>query len=308
MNNLLLLFFVLAATSCHNKPQPATPVSKQDSIIPAMDTVTGGYTDQVRREDSLEKVRLCDSLTSIKPVAVFVDDKQGNRFDKMVARIIDTNGVVTKKAVFTDTIIDTYSKEGAVVSERCIIKTKGYVVTFYYRNVMSDDRQLKIYINGRELKPGRDIDTIGSIFCFDRISIAAEGCAVLRFGDKEYLLLVGEMWGCNGLACGLSYYMLYDPAIKKAMLLQQFRSDFYYGYDAVAQTPVFIDMATNTDNPLCNNFLFAGKAYRFNRRGKIEPLLTKTGKQCFFDGYNNLKDSVFVTKALFPPNNRAIGQ
>jgi hypothetical protein len=295
MNKLLLLLFSLAAASCYNKPQPGNnTIGIQDTITPLTDTAIAPAYAQPGAADSLAR-HYRDSLDAIKPVAVFTFDKEGDPFDKLVARMIDTTGIVKQVGGFRDTTLITTTKNEKLIAERHIIKGKGYVVEVSQRDETPYGAK-KLFINGRAMRPGKEIDTSlsGTIYT-EVIDIDAAECAILRYGAREYLFLPGYIKNCNGMGCGVSFYILYDPLIKKAMLLQQFRTSFLDGYDVAGQTPVFIDMEQDIDNYSRN----AGKVYRFNHQGRIEKVLNRAGRSYFFEGYWK-NDSVVVTRALFP--------
>lgn len=107
------------------------------------------------------------------------------------------------------------------------------------------------------------------------------------------------------MGCGASYSLLYDPAIKKAMILQQFRCDFIKGYDKKNNTPVFINMNAfheQSDDYRC--YLTSGKVYRFTQTGKVKPVRDKAGKQIEFTAYSkNVDSAVHVIKGNFAISN-----
>lgn len=125
------------------------------------------------------------------------------------------------------------------------------------------------------------------------IAIDPESCFLMKFGTKEYLLLNGYIEMCTGMACGVSFYLLYDPVIKNAMLLEQFRCDLIAGYDRKQNTPILINMNSfheQSDEYLC--YITSGRVYRFTQAGKAKPAVTdKAGKPIEFTVYTRTLDS-----------------
>jgi hypothetical protein len=121
----------------------------------------------------------------------------------------------------------------------------------------------------------------------------------------EYLLLVGGTERCNGMGCGTRFYLLYDPVIKKAMIMQQFRSDLIAGYDKKNKTPLFIDVANNyTQHGEYQCFLISGKVYQFNHAGKAKPVCDKAGKQIEFTAWSKDFDHrIHLIKGNFAAGN-----
>lgn len=297
----LLLCLILATIACNYKPQPVIANISTDTIIPAADTAFNPYTDADRIKDSLQFIHKRDSFLAIKPLAILTSKKE-DLIDKLIATVIDTNGVTRIPLSFSDTTITKYDKDDMPVSRRQILKNNRFFIEVFYRE---DDvyKPGKLFINGRPFRAGIEIDTsVSGSFYADNIEIDGEDCAILKFGAKEYLLLSGGMSNCNGSACGVKYYLLYDPVIRKAMLLQQFRGIFITGYDKKTNSPVFIDMYVSLEKePYFNVFKFAGKVYRFDHTGKIKRMMDASGKQHYFSGYSTYYyDSLIVVNGNWP--------
>ena len=160
----------------------------------------------------------------------------------------------------------------------------------------------KISINGRELRPGIGIDTsLHYDDFFYHFGLAEDACAIMKFGAKEYLFLTGYISQCNGSGCGISFYMLYDPVVKKAMLLKQFRSEFIAGYDKKNNTPLFIDMEERDEfNYLYQCFINSDKVYRLDGRCNIKPVTDSKGEQLHFTAF--FTDSGIDTVKLIAGN------
>jgi hypothetical protein len=295
---------VTTALACRPKKQPAVSVVKNDTTRVALDTVipNTGW-DPVK--DSIHTKRQRDSFYAILPIKVFGTDEKGDAYKKMIAAMIDTGGISKTPLTFSDTSIYAYDKDQIPVKRRYIYRNKRFVVEVYDRNLYYGPKEL--YINGRKLKAGREIDTsLSGTFYIDNIDLNPHEFAIFKFGNKEYLYLSGNIEKCNGSGCGVSYYILYDPVIRKGMLLQQFRSEFIVGFDSKANTPVFLNMLEGPSgyNTMCDCFLYSASLYRFNRSGKIQAVKNNTGKQYYFDGYyKNESDSIFLIEGNLPDRN-----
>lgn len=281
------IFLLLAFMACKQKHQQAAAIAKTDTITPVMDTVIAPYTAADHLQDSLEWRHTLDSFYAIKPQAIFITDNKTEAFRKLIAAAFDTSGVAITPIKFSDTLITTYDREQNPVSERHIYKSKRFTVEVADRNV-NEFAPKKILVNGQKLRPGIEMDT--SLFYeeyFNLFELDAWDCAIMKFGNKEYLFLRGGIEKCNGNACGVNYYILYDPAIKKALLLQQYRSDFIAGYDQKNKTPLFLDIrGANEYNNLFQCFMMDGKAYRLNSNCKAKPVTDQAGKQLHFTAYS----------------------
>ena len=90
------------------------------------------------------------------------------------------------------------------------------------------------------------------------------------------------------------------------MAIAQFRlREFRIGYDKVNQAPVFM-MMDDTELALPGYaFDQEGKAYIFNRAGKVVPAIDKKGKQYYLKAYARDRnyDTLYVLEGNFPSNN-----
>jgi hypothetical protein len=255
----LLICLLISFTACKHKAQ-RVPVSAIpiDSLAAVTDTVINPYTPADQIKDSLQRIHELDSFNAIKPQAIFISNEKTNAFRKMIATAIDTTGVIVIPTLFSDTTIIKYDKDQNPVSSRQICKNNRFTIILFDQDFNSN-KPRKLFINDRELRAGIEIDTtVSGTFYENNIEINGRDCALLQFGTKEYLLITGSIQNCTGTACGVSFYFLYDPVIKKAMLLQQFRCEFIAGFDKRYNTPVFIDMIENTEyNYLFQCFMFS---------------------------------------------------
>jgi len=300
MKHTLLVCLVMVATACKQKSQPIPANNPKDSTIFVMDTVTGGSLNKEYIEDSLLQVHKRDSFYAIKPITTFISDAKGDAYKKLIATIIDTNGVTRIPLKFTDTTISKFDRNNGPFCIRDIYKNNRFVV-----EVLSPDEEhgpRRLFINGHELRAGIEIDTSisGSAYT-DDIDFSLEEFALLKFGEKEYLFLAGNIYHCNGMGCGVVYYILYDPATRKAMLLKQFRTEFITGYDKATHSPVFIDVGDEGWRfvNLYKGFIYSGKAYRLDHTMKIKRALNNAGKQYHFTAYSrNGGDTIVLIKGI----------
>lgn len=295
---LLLLAFI----ACKQKHKPAASIAKTDTIIPLTDTAITPYTQADLLRDSLEWQHKLDSFYAIKPIITYTYDTNHEALDKLIADVIDTTGVNTTPLTFSDTIIEKWNKKGDLTYHRQLLKNSRFTVELVDAG---PNNQREIIINGYTLRKGPVLDTsVSGAEDTDYIEIQSGQCALLKFGAKEYLLLTAGLEKCNGIGCGVRFYILYDPVIKKAMILQQFRSAFYAGFDKKNKTPVFIDMENYERNELYRCFLTAGNVYQFTHTGKVKPVLNKAGKQIEFTAWAKDPDSpLHVIKGNFARSN-----
>lgn len=291
-------------TACNSstKKQPADKsVSAIDSIIPAMDSTTGAVVYD-SKEDSIRTARELDSFYSIPPIRKFVWTGDVDAYDQLFALVIDTMGVTKVKEKFIDEEKFDYGKDSLPVNRRLFFTSNSYKIKVIIDD-MDDTR--RIFINGRELRSGKDLDTtlVGD-WWRSAFEIASDQIYTMKFGRKTYLLITGYVHMCNGKGCGIEYYLLYDPSKHKGMLLQQFRSDFIAGYDSKTQSPVFIDIENEGFSNSFYAYLLAGKCYRFDASGRVRKYTDAKGKQYYYSGYRSGNDDTLsVLEGHFPDNN-----
>lgn len=286
------ILLLLAFMACKQKNQPAAV-----TVQPLTDTAIGPYTEVDNLHNSRRIQHERDSFYAIQPQAVFITDKKSQALRKLIAATIDTSGVTITPIKFSDTTIRTYDKEENPVSERNIYKNKRFTIEVADRN-LNEFAPKKIFVNGQELRPGIEMDTTSYYDeYFYHFELNNEDCAIMKFGNKDYLFLTGGIGNCNGTACGVNFYILYDPVIRKAMVVEQFRSEFIAGYDQKKKTPLFIDMSgANEYDDLLQCFMMEGKAYRLDGNCKAKPVTDKAGKQLYFTAYS--KDDPDTVKLI----------
>jgi hypothetical protein len=298
MKWLLFLFLILLITSCGPKKTPVAdkPVATIDTAAIVLHDAV--QPDSSRIADSLIQLHNRDSLYAIKPIRIFTTDGKGDCYDKMIAATIDTLNASMNDGHFIDTFFNKYNKNGDLVSVRYVYKNKPFIIEVLDADPGNYDKR-KIFIDGAQLIPGKNMDV--SITDDYATSIYVNGANFLKFGNKEYLYVTGGISMCNGMGCGIFYYILYDPAIKKAMLIRQLRTDFVRGYDTNTESPVFIKMSEEGYDDELACFHYSGKAYRFDGTGKVKKLLDKKGNQYYFNGYSKADnyDSIFILSGNF---------
>ena len=308
MKITLLVCLVMATSACLHKPQPVIPNNTNDSIQPLVDSILfpNPYTETVRIKDSLQLAHERDSFMAIKPLTIFHSDEKGDALDKMIAAMIDTTGFIKTPLLLSDTTIYKYAKNHDLISSRQICKNTQFVIEIRSREIEPYGPR-RLYINGHELRPGIELDTSlsGSAYS-DNIEMETSYCTLMKFGAKEYLQLTTSINRCNGMGCGVRYYILYDPILRKGMLLEQFRSDFYTGYDKKTHSPVFIDLYQSWETqPYAGGIMFSGKIHRLNRSNHIQRMLDKTGKQFYFRAHSkNFDDTITIFEGNLPTRNQ----
>lgn len=289
MFKTLTIVLVLACVACKEKKQSVdASIAKTDTIIPATDTTATPYVVPDFLKDSLDWQHHMDSFYAIKPIISYSPDKNGDSYKKLIADVIDTTGVTTTPLAFSDTTIIKWNKRGdEIISEQQVLKNKRFTVEVFNLGNGSKNTPRKITINGNTLRKGIELDTSLSGEQYETlITIDHTACSLLTCGTKEYLLLSGHIERCNGMSCGVSYYLLYDPAINKGMVLEQFRSEFFTGYDKKNNTPVFINMKPYNEHSIeYQCYITAGQVYRLNQNGKIKPVTNKQGKPIDFTAW-----------------------
>ncbi len=297
MKLLLIACMALAATACKPKKQPPIP----ESVIALVDTAMNPYSESDHIADSIQTQHTRDSFYAIKPKAILLSDKNGEAYKKLIALLVDTNGVTKISSGFSDTIIYKYDKDENPIAGTQVLRNKRFVVKLIDPDLAAYAPR-RLYINGREMRPGIEIDTTqsGSEY-INNIQLDVEDSYFIKFGTKEYLLLNGHIEKCTGTACGVGYYLLFDPLLQKAIMVQLYRSEFVVGYDKEIKTPVFIDLSTDYEyNFLYQCFLYSGKVYSLDQSCKIRPVVDQSSNPYHFTAYSKENpDSIVVVNGNF---------
>lgn len=307
MRILPFFIFSIVIFSCSlktNKDKNAIS-SITDTIIPAKDTTIMPMPQYDLISDSINIKHQRDSFYAIKPAYLFTTTGKNTGLNKLVAAVIDIDAVKVIKSNFTDSSTYKYSKDSLKVSQTSVYSNGSYTIRFVDEDLYGyeDSHTKKIFINGKALRWGVNTNTM---LCGSDIShyiaLSPEDFRLIKFRQKTFLYLQGYMERCNGNACGVSYHLLYDPELNKAIALQQYRiTELYMGKCSAYNQLGFLVFADREQNDLYNYFPVAAKAYIFSPTGKVIPARDTKGKQFYFDGYSvDDPDSISILKANFP--------
>lgn len=295
----LLIALLFCFSFCGDRKKPAQATVSKDPVNTKKDTAYS--TDAPHLADTVITEYL-DSLFKLKPVAVMDIYQQGYYYENLIARFIDTTAIKKIRLVFSDTVINTLNKKDDLLSTREINRNKRFTIEI--RQAFPNEyNPRKLYINGKQLRPGIELDTShAGDFFFHTLEINSGESCLLQMGNKEYLLLKGFVHNCNGIACSVNYSILYDPVSGKAMLDEQYMTPLCLGFDKKTSSPVFIDHNRDLEYlSNCDLDQFSGKVYRWDPQNGIRPLLNKERRQLQFEGYHRSdKDSFMLTSAVFP--------
>ena len=302
----VLPFFILliSIASCASKKDPdkKTQLRIADSITPIFDTALVARPVYNPGLDSANSKHQRDSFYAIRPAYLFISTGNKAGFDKLIASAIDTSAVVSSKFNFISTEKYTYDKDSMPVSRTITYSTKNYKIKIIDKD-LSDFQLRRIFINGKPLQWGSDIDLslAGSNIIY-AIELSPEDFRIIKFREKEFLYLEGYMEKCNGKGCRVTYHLLYDPELNKAVALEQYMATgFYMGKFNSNNQLGFLVFDDYDYNDLYQNFTVAAKAYTFSGNGKVVPARNAKGKQYYFDGYSiDDPDSICILKANFP--------
>jgi hypothetical protein len=306
MRMLLFFIFLFATASCSlkNNNDKKVKITAIDSVIPAMDTAVKRLPHDPISDPAYSQ-HLRDSFYAIKPAYLFTSSGKDAGFDKLIAAAIDTTAVISTTINFISAENYIYNKDSMPVSKTITYSNRKYRIEVITKDLDIYQRK-KIIINGKPLRWGRDIDTsLTGDFISYCIELDPEDFRLIRFGQKEFLYMKGYIEKCNGNGCGVSYHLLYDAKINKAVALQQYRrQELYLGKFNLNNQLGFIVFADYDQNYLYQYFTVAAKAYTFSGQGEAVPATDTKGKQFYFDGYSiDDPDSISILKANFPFKN-----
>lgn len=299
MHRSVTIFLLLAFIACKQRNHSAA--STQPGLV---DTIIAPITSDLL-PDSLRHQYIIDSFFAVQPKAVFITDEKGESTRKLIATAIDTSGVTKTPIIFTDTTLTTFDAEQSPLAERHIYKSERFTVEVANKHVNKFGAK-DIIINGQPIRAGIELDTsLGYSESFYRFILMHNDCALMKFGNKEYLFLQGGIEKCTGNAWGVFYYILYDPEIKKAMLFSQFRIYFFAGYDKTTNSPTFLDMSGSQEyHFFCECFLTMGRVFKLGTGCKPKPVTDNAGKQLNFVAYSpNSADTLLLVEGNLPVGN-----
>lgn len=292
MTIAVCLFLTATACSQQNKPGNNAP----NTLSARYDSVLASESEKASIKDSIHRKQQRDSFYAIKPIAVFHTDATGSAEQKLAAFLVDTSLVVKTPLHFSDTSFYTYNPKEEPVSITQICKNKQFSIKLFQPD-LSGEKTSKLYINNHQVRAGIDIDTtLAHDFMRTAPEIDASDCYIMQLSNKRYLLIKSSVYKCTGIACKVSFYLLFDPERRKGIAIEQFNSILIAGYDKENKTPVFFDASADY-NYLFECMLYKGKAYRITPSGKISPLVDKDNRQQQFTAYYKDEETI----ALLPP-------
>ena len=288
MNRLPFLILLLIILSCNQlaKPKQGVQTGIKDSVL--IDTVIAPFTNSNRFEDSLQVIQERDSFYKIKPLKKFIDDYKSYGEDKLAASFIDTSQVVLSVINMRDTEIIKYDKQQMPVARKFIYRNKDLTVQ------LNDDCYgycpRKFFINNKLLRPGIELDTsISGEWFIGNIVLDKENFFNVRIGNRKLFLAVGHVEECNGMACGVNYFLLYDPQHKKAIVYQQFRSaKFRAGFNRQTGEVEILVTDQGDYSDMLNCVFSFGRVFSITKNGTIKQANQKPGKPLYYKAYSTM--------------------
>ncbi len=290
-----LLLVLLFVSGCRQPAKPSAGVlpNTDTTIVPAVDSgIVGTLYDRIA--DSLRTVHLRNSFYAQPPVRRFTTDAEGNALLKLAAWCTDTLPVHRTPLLFTEAENRLYNKEQQPIQIKYTYHNPAYTIT------LTDNRPdeyytRKITINGKPVRPGIELDVslMGEDW-INYLSLDRSSFSGLRIGGQNWLLLEGGIEKCNGSACGVRYFILYNPLLNRGIVVKQFRMALLIiGYNRTAAQPELVVMDDAYYNDLLQLENCSGTLYTITPPGKIQTIKDKFSLPRKFVGYYpyNDKDS-----------------
>jgi hypothetical protein len=269
--------------------QPASALSAVDTaIVPARDsaavTVTSVPYDRVA--DSLRVVHLRDSFYAQPVLHRFTTDARGNALLKLAAWCTDTQQVHRSPLLFTEAEDKLYNKEQQPIQIKYTYRNPACTITLT-DNKPDEYYTRKITINGKPVRPGIELDvSLMNEEWINYLSLDQSSFTSLRIGIQNWLLLEGWIEKCNGTACGVRYFILYNPAQNRGIAVQQFRMGLLIiGYNTTTKQPELVVMEDADYNDLLQLENCSGSLYTITPGGKLQPVKDNLGLPAKFSGY-----------------------
>lgn len=291
--------FLFCLTACRDNTEPVQSTFSKDSVKTTNDTV---FLQNALQETNCALPEYLDSIFKLSPIAVMKVSRHGYYYENLIARFIDTTPIKKIPLVFSDTVINKFNTKDEWLSTREINRNQKFTIEIC-EQFPGNYNPRKFFINGKELRPGIELDTShAGDFFLHNLEINSAESFLLQMGNKAYLLLRGFVHQCNGISCSVNYSILYDIDSGKAMLDEQYMTPLCLGFDKTINSPVFIDHYRKLDYLFdCNVDQFSGKLYRWDPQHGIRPLLNNKNKQFQFEGYHKVNsDSLILTSVVFP--------
>jgi hypothetical protein len=285
----LLLLFVPACLQPDKPSANILPVT-DTAIVPAMDSAIGAIPYD-RVADSLRTVHLRDSFYAHPVVKRFVTDVQGNALLKLAAWCTDTLPVHRTTLVFTEKEDRLYNKEQLPVQIKYTYRHPAYTITLT-NNRPDEYHTRNITINGKPVRPGIELDvSLMDGDWINNLSLDRYSFTSLNIGGQNWLLLEGGIEKCNGIGCGVRYFILYDPLLKRGVAVQQFRMAFLIiGYNKTSKRPELVIMDDADYNAWMQLLNCSGTLYTITPQAKIKAIKDRHALPRNFVGYYPYND------------------
>jgi hypothetical protein len=281
-----LALLVTSACRQPNKPSAGVLPGTDTPIVPAFDTAIGVAVPYDRVADSLRTAHLRDSFYARPAVRRFTTDAQGNALLKLAAWCTDTQQVYRSPLLFTETEDRLYNKEQQPIRIKHTYHHPAYTIT------LTDSRPdeyhtRKITINGKPVRPGIELDvSLMNEEWISYLSLDHSSFTSMRIGGQNWLLLEGGIEKCNGLACGVRYFILYNRFLNRGVAVQQFRTALLIiGYNKTARLPELVVLDDADYNAFLQVENCSGTLYTITSWGKIKPVRDRQAKPRRFAGY-----------------------
>jgi hypothetical protein len=288
----LVLLFVPACSQAPSHPAVVlTDTAK--GIIPAMDSGIAAAPYN-RAADSVRTVHLRDSFYAHPVVKRFITDGQGNALLKLVAWCTDTLPVQRTALIFTEAEDRLYNKEQLPTQVKYTYRNPAYTITLT-DNRPDEYHTRKLTINGKPVRPGIELDvSLMNEEWIQYLSLDKTAFTELKIGGQNWLLLEGGIEKCNGMGCGVRYFILYNSLLNRGIVVQQFRMALLIiGYNKTTAQPEMVVMDDADYNAWLQLLNCSGTLYTVTPQGKIKSIKDRYGLPRSFEGYYpyNDKDS-----------------
>jgi hypothetical protein len=107
---------------------------------------------------------------------------------------------------------------------------------------------------------------------------------------------------CNGMACGLIYFFLYDIQNKKTIIYHQLRNEeFSAGYSKQTGNVELLVTGDMEYFDEAKYVLYAGRIFTISQKGIVEEKRNKNNKPFYFKGYRTFSgiDTLNITEENF---------
>lgn len=277
---------IVCATACKPSPKPsAAPMTDTVIVTPVMDSgIVAEPHDRVA--DSLRIVCLRDSFYAQAPVVRFADEKGNDALLQLAAWCTDTLPVRSTALQFSEKEDQQFNKVQVPTQINYTYRNPRYTVTLT-DNHPEEYALRELAVNGKRLRPGIELDTslIGQEW-LSHLSLDASSFAAIEINRQPWLLMEGGIEKCNGMGCGVRYFILYNPLQNRGIALRQFRMQrLVLGFDKVNQQPMVVAMDDADFNYLLQYENCSGALYAINQQGRLQAAKDKHGKPKRFEGY-----------------------